>query len=131
MMKLPYPFTVLLLMVALALLFHIIALTTSLGTHLPIMAGYITAVLVALYSLLNHHFYKTSKHTESKRIMNVILISKICRMFFFLLLFLGYCLIGEKIKGYAVELVCMFFVYLAFDTVYLVKMQNEKITTNQ
>ena len=131
MTKLPYPLTVLLLMLALALLFHIVALVTVVGTNLPIIAAYVTAVLTALYSILSHRFYKISQRTDSKKLINYILISKIARMFFFLLLFLGYCLVGEKIKGYAVELVCMFFVYLAFDTVYLVKMQNVKKTTTQ
>ncbi len=130
MNRIAYPLFVLLLMLALALAFHLMALTTSVGVHLPVLAPYITAVLVALFSVLNHHFYKTSQQAGNKRLMNYILISKITRMFFFLLIFLTYCLVCEKVKGFAVELVIMFLAYLVFDTIYLVRMQDEKKKVN-
>lgn len=127
MSRLPYPIAVLLLMLLLAVVFHLVALNMSAGVHLPVIAPYVVAVLTALYAWLNYHLYKSSQQSDSKRLLNVILISKIARMFFFFLLFLVYCLaVGEMIKGFALELICMFFTYLVYDTLFLVRMQNEK-----
>lgn len=127
MSRLPYPLAVLLLMLLLAVVFHLMALNMSQGIHFPIVAPYVVAVLTSLYAWLSHCFYKSSQQTDNKRLMNMILISKIARMFFFLLVFLVYCLaVGEKIKGFALELICMFLAYLVYDTLFLVRMQNDK-----
>ena len=127
MSRLPYPIGALLLMLAMALLFHILAVTTEIGIHLPILAPYIVAFLVALHAILNYHFMKKAQQSDDKRLMNVILISKIVRMFFFLLIFLVYCfVVDEKIKGFEVELICMFFAYIFFDVVYLLRMHNKQ-----
>ncbi|MBR3453927.1 MAG: hypothetical protein IKH26_01240 [Bacteroidaceae bacterium] len=127
MSRLPYPLAVLLLMLLLAVVFHLVAMNMSQGGQFPIVAPYVVAVLTALYAWLNLYFYKSSQQSDNKRLMNVVLILKIARMFFFLLVFLVYCLaVGEKIIGFALELICMFFAYLVYDTIFLVRMQNEK-----
>lgn len=131
MSRFAYPLIASSLMLALAVVFHILALTTSMGDYLPIAALYITTLLIAFYSVLNYHFYQSSQKTGDKQFMNYILISKITRMCFFFLVFLVYCLAaGTKIRGFAVELVVMFFAYLVFDTVYLVRMKDEKKNVN-
>lgn len=127
MSRLPYPLAVLLLMLLLAVVFHLVALNMNHGAQFPIVAPYVVAVWTTLYAWLSHCFYKSSQNADNKRLMNVILILKIARMFFFILVFLVYCLaVGEKIKGFALELICMFFAYLVYDTLFLVRMQNEK-----